>query len=120
MGPDINIKGIGLLNWFMENTTGEAPVVNGFTKAKWTGQTTFQLAKTMEVAAKVRAHGGMSGGPIIDSKGQFVAIITQRTTVHFNIKDEDRIVHIDVPSGSTIGMTLNLISLILYKGSAII
>jgi|GEM_PF-3868755 len=66
------------------------------------------------------AHGGMSGGPIIDSKGQFVAIITQRTTVHFNIKDEDRIVHIDVPSGSTIGMTLNLISLILYKGSAII
>jgi len=63
VGPDINIKGIGLLNWFMENTTGEAPVVNGFTKAKWTGQTTFQLAKTMEVAAKVRAHGLINAVP---------------------------------------------------------
>ena len=53
VGPDINPKGIGLLNWFMQQT-GE---VNGFTKAMWTGQTTLQLAKTMEVAAKERAHG---------------------------------------------------------------
>lgn len=53
VGPDINPKGIGLLNWFMQQN-GE---VNGFTKAMWTGQTTLQLAKTMEEAAKAKAHG---------------------------------------------------------------
>lgn len=53
VGPDINPKGIGLLNWFMQQS-GE---VNGFTKAMWTGQTTLQLAKTMEEAAKVKARG---------------------------------------------------------------
>lgn len=53
VGPDINPKGIGLLNWFMQQT-GE---INGYTKAMWTGQTTLQLAKTMEVAALKKAHG---------------------------------------------------------------
>lgn len=53
VGPDINPKGIGLLNWFMHQE-GE---INGYTKAMWTGQTTLQLAKTMEVAAKEKAHG---------------------------------------------------------------
>ena len=53
VGPDINPQGIGLLNWFMQQN-GE---INGFTKAMWTGQTTLQLAKTMEVAARERAHG---------------------------------------------------------------
>ncbi len=53
VGPDINEGGIGLLNWFMKQT-GE---VNGFTKAMWTGQTTLQLAKTMEEATRQRAHG---------------------------------------------------------------
>ncbi len=53
VGPDINPKGIGLLNWFMQQN-GE---INGFTKAMWTGQTTLQLAKTMEVAAREKAHG---------------------------------------------------------------
>lgn len=53
VGPDINPKGIGLLNWFMQQK-GD---VNGFTKAMWTGQTTLQLAKTMEAAAKEKAHG---------------------------------------------------------------
>ena len=53
VGPDINPKGIGLLNWFMQQHGG----INGFTKAMWTGQTTLQLAKTMEVAARERAHG---------------------------------------------------------------
>lgn len=53
VGPDINEKGIGLLNWFMHQS-GE---INGFTKALWTGQTTLQLAKTMEVAAMERATG---------------------------------------------------------------
>lgn len=53
VGPDIKGKGIGLLNWFMQQN-GQ---VNGFTKAMWTGQTTLQLAKTMEAAAKEKAHG---------------------------------------------------------------
>lgn len=53
VGPDINPNGIGLLNWFMKQE-GE---INGYTKAMWTGQTTLQLAKTMEVAAKEKAHG---------------------------------------------------------------
>lgn len=53
VGPDINQKGIGLLNWFMQQR-GD---INGFTGAIWTGQTTLQLAKTMEMAAKERATG---------------------------------------------------------------
>lgn len=53
VGPDIKAKGIGLLNWFMQQK-GE---VNGYTGALWTGQTTLQLAKTMEAAARERAHG---------------------------------------------------------------
>ncbi len=53
VGPDINPHGIGLMNWFMKQ---DAPI-SGYTKAMWTGQTTLQLAKTMEVAAKERASG---------------------------------------------------------------
>ena len=53
VGPDINKNGIGLLNWFMQQNG----TVQGFTGALWTGQTTLQLAKTMEVAAKNRVFG---------------------------------------------------------------
>ncbi len=53
VGPDIKTNGIGLLNWFMQQY-GE---VYGYTAAMWTGQTTLQLAKTMEVAATERTHG---------------------------------------------------------------
>ena len=53
VGPDIKKSGIGLLNWFMQQR-GE---VQGYIGAIWTGQTTLQLAKTMEVAARERAHG---------------------------------------------------------------
>lgn len=44
VGPDINENGIGLLNWFMKQKGS----INGFTGSVWTGQTTLQLAKTME------------------------------------------------------------------------
>lgn len=54
VGPDIKESGIGLLNWFMRQKEG---FVNGFTGAIWSGQTTLQLAKTMEAAARSRAHG---------------------------------------------------------------
>lgn len=53
VGPDINPNGIGLMNWFMKQKTP----ISGYTKAMWTGQTTLQLAKTMEAAAKERASG---------------------------------------------------------------
>lgn len=53
VGPDINANGIGLMNWFMKQT---GPI-NGYTRAMWTGQTTLQLAKTMEIAAKEKASG---------------------------------------------------------------
>lgn len=53
VGPDIKASGIGLLNWFMQQN-GE---VMGYTRAIWTGQTTLQLAKTMEAASKERVHG---------------------------------------------------------------
>ena len=59
VGPDINPKGIGLLNWFLH----QKDEINGYTKAMWTGQTTLQLAKTMEQAAISRAHGLVNAVP---------------------------------------------------------
>ncbi len=53
IGPDINENGIGLLNWFMKQN-GK---ISGYTKSIWTGQTTLQLAKTMERAILQNAHG---------------------------------------------------------------
>ena len=53
VGPDIKKNGIGLLNWFMQQQGS----VTGYIGALWTGQTTLQLAKTMEAAAKEKAHG---------------------------------------------------------------
>ena len=59
VGPDINPSGIGLLNWFMQ----QDGVVNGYTGAIWTGQTTLQLARTMEAAAKEKVHGLINAVP---------------------------------------------------------
>lgn len=59
VGPDIKAKGLGLMNWFMQQR-GD---VMGYTGALWTGQTTLQLAKTMEEAAKTRAHGLVNAVP---------------------------------------------------------
>lgn len=53
VGPDMNPRGIGLFNWFMQQT-GQ---INGYTHAIWTGQTTLQLAKTMETAVREGATG---------------------------------------------------------------
>lgn len=60
VGPDIKSSGIGLLNWFMQQP---GPRMNGYTGAIWTGQTTLQLAKTMETAARERAHGLVNAVP---------------------------------------------------------
>lgn len=53
VGPDLNPSGIGLLNWFMKQS-GE---VKGYTKAIWTGQTSLQLAKTIETVAVQKVYG---------------------------------------------------------------
>lgn len=53
VGPDINQSGIGLINWFLQ----QHDKVKGYKNAIWTGQTTLQLAKTMEKAAIQRVHG---------------------------------------------------------------
>ena len=60
VGPDIKASGIGLLNWFMQQS---GPSVNGFTGSIWTGQTTLQLAKTMEKAAAEKATGLINAVP---------------------------------------------------------
>ena len=43
IGPDLNSRGIGLFNWFI-NQKG---IVKGFTNAYWSGVTTLQLAKSI-------------------------------------------------------------------------
>lgn len=43
IGPELNIDGIGLFHWFM-NQTGE---INGYTSAYWSGVTTLELAKVL-------------------------------------------------------------------------
>lgn len=53
IGPDIKKTGIGLVNWFMQ----QSDAIQGYTKSIWSGQTTLQLAKTMEVAALKGASG---------------------------------------------------------------
>lgn len=53
VGPDINEKGIGLLNWFMQQEKN----VQGFTGAIWTGVTTLQLAKVIEIATNEHISG---------------------------------------------------------------
>lgn len=53
IGPDLKKDGIGLLNWFMQ----QRGKVNGYKNAMWTGQTTLQLAKTIENATIQRVNG---------------------------------------------------------------
>lgn len=53
VGPDVNLRGIGLLNWFMK----QAGPLKGWTRAMWTGLTTLELAKAMECAASENVYG---------------------------------------------------------------
>lgn len=46
IGPDPNVNGIGLFNWFMK----QEGVISGYTGAIWTGVTTLTLAKAMKQA----------------------------------------------------------------------
>jgi len=53
IGPDRNENGIGLLNWFMKQNG----TVKGYSKAIWTGLTTLQLAKVIEVLCRNKCSG---------------------------------------------------------------
>ena len=48
IGPELRQNGIGLFNWFM-NQTNE---IYGFTEVYWTGVTTIELAKGVDAAIK--------------------------------------------------------------------
>lgn len=53
IGPELNIKGIGLFNWFMHQT-GE---INGYTSAIWSGVTTLELAKAIDFVIRNPLNG---------------------------------------------------------------
>ena len=53
IGPDINKNGIGLFHWFIQQNG----IINGFTKAIWTGVTTLTLAKAMDKAIQTNLTG---------------------------------------------------------------
>lgn len=53
VGPDANPNGIGLFQWFMNQKEN----VGGYTKVIWTGVTTVELAKQIEVAIKNNLTG---------------------------------------------------------------
>lgn len=46
IGPDINKNGIGLFNWFMKQKGN----ITGYSNALWTGVTTLELAKAIEIS----------------------------------------------------------------------
>jgi dTDP-4-dehydrorhamnose reductase len=53
IGPDMNKDGVGLFNWFYQQS-GE---VSGFTKAIWNGITTLELAKGIKTAIEQNLIG---------------------------------------------------------------
>ena len=53
VGLDNNPKGIGLFQWFMK----QEKEVEGYSKVMWTGVTTIELAKQIEVAIKKHLTG---------------------------------------------------------------
>lgn len=55
IGPDLKTSGIGLLNWFLQQNG----TVEGYANAYWTGQTTLQLAKTIEFLLENNYAGGI-------------------------------------------------------------
>jgi len=49
-------------------------------------------------------HSGSSGGPIINSHGQFVGIITHRSIVKIKVLVEKKLFNMETPSGNTFGI----------------
>lgn len=59
VGPELNPHGIGLLNWFLQQEES----VHGYSRVYWTGQTTLQLAKTIEKAYELQTQGLVQAVP---------------------------------------------------------
>ncbi|MDM1398172.1 SDR family oxidoreductase [Myroides odoratimimus] len=55
IGPEINSKGIGLFHWFMSQS--DELTLKGFSKAYWSGITTFELAKVIDEIIKQNIVG---------------------------------------------------------------
>lgn len=53
IGPDIDPKGTGLLNWFLQQTSD----IQGYDKAIWNGVTTLELAKAIDAAIQQKLCG---------------------------------------------------------------
>lgn len=74
VGPDINENGIGLLNWFMI----QKDKVDGYTQVKWTGLTSLELAKIIELIS-VKSCSGLYNMVPLDyiSKYQLLMLFNQ-------------------------------------------
>lgn len=57
------------------------------------------------------AHGGMSGGPIVDENEKLIGLITQRMTVESSAISDNRKIIFEVPSGNTLGITLEVLTI---------
>jgi dTDP-4-dehydrorhamnose reductase len=55
IGPEINLNGIGLFHWFMNQDKSQD--LKGFTNAFWSGITTLELAKTIHWAIENNVTG---------------------------------------------------------------
>ena len=53
IGPDINKNGVGLFNWFMQQNG----CINGYERVVWSGITTFELARAIDMAIKTNLKG---------------------------------------------------------------
>ena len=92
VGPDINPEGIGLVNWFMKQK-GD---INGFTDVIWTGQTSLQLAKTMEAVMNCHIHGIYNSVPKTTiSKYELLKLFNQYLRCGSN-----RIIAVDSPKSN--------------------
>lgn len=86
VGPDINEKGIGLFQWFM-NQKGE---VDGYDKVIWSGVTTVELAKCLEKAIKNNLTGlrHVVNNQTI-SKYELLGLFKKHFNKDINIKHDD-------------------------------
>lgn len=53
IGPDTDVKGTGLFNWFMK----QQGITNGYSKAIWNGVTTIELSKAINAAIRQDLSG---------------------------------------------------------------
>ena len=89
VGPDSNPKGIGLFQWFMKQENE----VGGYSKVIWTGVTTIELAKQIEVAIKNNLTGlnHVVNNEFI-SKKDLLALFKESFNKNITINDNDSVV----------------------------